>query len=85
MSEIKDANIPDEYRTLLVRFGAWRRRVKGRTWSAVCADDWNKWPLEKVEADEDVYQLFYLERTLYKERGEKIDHIVDVSTLTLME
>ena len=65
------------------RYGAWLKRVRGRTWSAECKDDWHMWPLETIEANSDLHYLLS-DGTVYKEKGEKIDHIVDLSTLTLL-
>ena len=72
-------------RAIRTRFVAWRKRVRGRTWSAACTDEWNTWPLEKIEVNRDLYELYCRERSLYFRKYEKIDHIVDLSTLSLLQ
>jgi hypothetical protein len=68
----------------LVRHEAWQKLVQGRTWTAVCANDWNMWPIEKIRADYDLSVLFFEEDYVDRAECEKIDHIVDLSTLTLL-
>ena len=72
-----------ETRDPVDRLEAWSNRVRGRTWSAECKDDWHMWPLSKIKANSDLYSLI-ADEIVYKEKGEKIDHIVDLSTLTLL-
>jgi hypothetical protein len=72
-----------ETRDPVDRLKAWRKRVRGRTWTAACKDDWHTWPLSKITANRDLYDLL-ADETVYKEKGEKIDHIIDLSTLTLL-
>ena len=40
------------------RHKLWRKRVQGRTWTAVCANDWNMWPIAKIEANATLYRLY---------------------------
>ena len=67
----------------LNRFHAWERRVEGRTWTAVCKDDWHMRP---ANSDDDDIRLWVLAgEPVYIKNHDTIGHIVDLSTLTLME
>jgi hypothetical protein len=67
----------------VVRHKAWQKLVQGRTWTAVFADDWNMWPIEKIRANRDLdYLMDGL--SVYKKKGETCDNIIDLSTLTLL-
>ena len=64
---------------------AWETLVKCRTWTAACSNDWNMWPLEKIRSNSDLRWLFVVDGCEKKKKGDKIDHIVDLSTLTLLQ
>ena len=68
----------------LVRHKAWQKLVQGRTWTAVCADDWNMWPIEKIRANYLLSVLFNDEDYVDRSELESIDFFVDRSTLTLL-
>ena len=67
----------------LNRFEAWRNLVQGHTWTAACKDDWHMWPLKKITDNRDLERLL-ADEPLYIKNGDKIDDIVDLSTLTLL-
>ena len=67
----------------LTRLRAWKKLVRGRTWTAVCADNWNMWPIAKIRAVDDLSCLLN-GLTLCKKKGEKIHHIIDLSTLKVL-
>ena len=79
-------NVPDDIRADVyeARFDRWKQSVRGRNWTAECADDWHMWPRAKIEANPTLSWLFFSEGYVTKQKGEKIDHIVDLSTLTLL-
>ena len=82
--EMRDAGYPLDY--YANRYTSWTLSVRGRTWSAVRPDGWNKRDFRRSDFPECEYEdLRRLEGndSVYKERGEKIDHIADLSTLTL--
>ena len=60
---------------------AWLKHVQGRTWTAACSNDWHlrsEWDCH-IEVQELRNKGF-----LFTEQGE-IEHIVDLSTLTLVQ
>ena len=72
------------HNTIQVRFRAWEKLVQGHVWSAACSNDWNMWPLEKIEANYERYRLFSCDVCLFWATW-KIDHVVDLSTLKLLQ
>ena len=67
------------------RFEAWERRVQGRTWTAACSNDWyHRMEWSDSPEDEDLRWL-QSDMSLYKNKGDKIEHIIDTSTLTLLQ
>ena len=46
-------NVPVDIRADVFydRFEAWQGSVRGRTWTAACADDWHMWSRAKIEAN----------------------------------
>ena len=73
-----------EFRTAVQnRFHAWQRRVQGHSWAAACTNGWKHHSIEAIEADEDLRSLWY-GSYVWKEKGQRMDHIIDVGTLTLL-
>jgi hypothetical protein len=85
--EFREAGYPEDYDYVTDRFHRFQQSVQGHTWTAACASDWYKRDIRRSDFSELEYDdLSRLEggESVYKDRGQKIDHIVDLSTLTLL-
>ena len=69
--------------TVSTKLRAWKKLGVGRTWTAACKDDWNRWPMTSIRLWHDLYDLMRGSHMLVA-RNRRIDHIVDLSTLTLL-
>ena len=55
-------NVPVDIRgdVFQARHEAWQESVRGRTWTAACADDWHMWPRAKIEANPTLSWLLFV-------------------------